>query len=129
MRELIERSSDTEGSLLICIETDLAKYVTKLCPDVRRCTMVTSDLGIPVKGTLYHDGKFYDIEDYAKLYVKLDDQAIERGQYKRWTKERVVGAQKIWDRVVQKIVEDFEAGRLNEWADSWIMYEKGPLIG
>jgi hypothetical protein len=59
---------------------------------------------------------------------RLDNEAIERGEYKRWTREGVVGVQKIIRQIAQKIVEDFKAGRLKEWADSWIMYEKSPLI-
>jgi len=131
MRELIKRSSDTESSLLVADEMGLAGRVKELWPEVRYCAIEVNGegiFGVRVKGVLFLGGKFYDIEDYAKLLNRLDNEAIERGEYKRWTREGVVGVQKIIRQIAQKIVEDFKAGRLKEWADSRIMYEKSPLI-
>ena len=123
MKELVERSD----SLDVLLEQDLVESVKELYPEVRLCTMRTS-LGGNAKGLLFHAGKFYDIEDYVKLLDKLDNEALERGEYKRWTKEGVEGAHRIRRKIIRTIVDDLKAGRLKEWADAWVMYENGPLI-
>ena len=117
MRDLVERSD----SLEVCFEQGFVKSVKEFCPEVKLCTLRTT-LGGNAKGLLFQDGRFYDIEEYVKLYQKLDREAIEQGVYNAWISD------KIWNEITMKILEDLKAGRLKEWADAWVMYENSPLI-
>jgi hypothetical protein len=121
MRELDERDD-----VLVGVEDGVAEWVKEMFPEVKTPHV---NLGVIMRKTLlYYHGKYYDIEEYAKLVSRMDDEALERGEYKRWTRERVEGAQKIVREVAKRVVEDLKAGRLKEWADAWIMEGKGPLI-
>jgi len=120
---------DGNNSLVVSGETYLAKIVKEIYPEALSLTVTLNDgTSTPLKTVLYYDGKYYDIEGYVKLVYRLDREALKRREYKRWTKEGVTGAQRIVRQVAKKVVEDLKTGKLEEWADSWIINERSPLI-
>jgi len=124
LRELVER--EWNEPLVVSIELGLAETVQEIFPEVRVPKLTVGDEPWTRKSLIEWHGKFYDLDPYVRLLLRLDEEAIEHGEYKRWTKEGVEGIGRINTRVARMFVEDMKAGRAREWEGAHLIKELWP---
>ena len=134
VKDLIEREDPKNpDSSMLTYEEWLAETVELLLPGAKTPSITLEDApGICRKTLLYYRGKYYDIEAYAKDFLKKRREAIARGEIGRNVASSKPGQSakvRAWIRAdAEKIVEDLKAGQVPEWADVWILDERSPLI-
>jgi hypothetical protein len=128
VKGLIEREDPEKDDGTLTYEIWLAETVEKLFPEARAPSVTLEDApGICRKALLYYRGRYYDIEAYARDFLKIEQEAIARGEIGRDVASSKPGEDakvRAWIKAdAEKIVEDLKAGRVPEWADAWILKE------
>jgi len=134
VKDLIEREDpENPDSSMLTYEEWLAETVELLLPGARTPSITLEDApGICRKTLVYYRGRYYDIEAYARDFLRKEREAIARGEIGRdlaSMKPRDSAKVRAWIRAdAEKIVQDLKAERVPEWADAWILNERSPLI-
>jgi hypothetical protein len=134
VKELVERENPANPDIgVLSYEGWLARTVKEIFPEVRTLHITLEDApGICRKTLLYYRAKYYDIETYARDFLRKEREAIARGEIGRdlaSMKEGQCAKVRAWIRAdAERIVEDLKAGRVPEWTDAWILDERSPLI-
>jgi len=134
VKDLIEREDpENPDSSMLTYEEWLAETVELLLPGARTPSITLEDApGICRKTLVYYRGRYYDIEAYARDFLRKEREAIARGEIGRDLASMKPGDSakvRAWIRAdAEKIVQDLKTMRVPEWADAWILNERSPLI-